>query len=471
VDGGSHVISLHPSEIGGFALKGLPGQTVDMPVSAAVVAQGSTTQTLAITCTKLMESGESKSHKVVTFTTEKDKQAFWELVRGPRGAGVDASNIVKEFNETRDKDSSDEYFGYYGQLSQQQNMLSDLTRTGTYQHACIRNPTEFRGKVVCDLGCGTGILCLFAAQAGARKVYGIEASDMAENARILCEANGFGDVITIIKGKAEDIELPEKVDVVISEPMGVALLNERMLESFLYCRKWLNPTGKMFPTTSFMYCSPFSDEQLYQEIANKSTFWNQEAFFGVDLKSLQHIAKQQNFKQPVVEAFDYRLLLCKPSRLELSYMTTEIEDLVEVELPIRFTMTATSTIHGFGVWFDVVFDGSDEKVVLSTSPLSATTHWYQARYLLHKPLLVQGGHTVVGKMIHRANTRQSYDISISVKVEETGQESEGYVDLKDPFYRYMAYPATLNGPESDQQFENFYDGDIVSEDGDHANRR
>jgi histone-arginine methyltransferase CARM1 len=58
------------------------------------------------------------------------------------------------FDATREKSSSTEYFNYYALLSQQQNMLSDLTRTGTYQRAVLANSVDFQGKVVCDVGAG-----------------------------------------------------------------------------------------------------------------------------------------------------------------------------------------------------------------------------------------------------------------------------------------------------------------------------
>ena len=48
----------------------------------------------------------------------------------------------------------------------------------------------------------------------------------------------------MIPGKVEEVEVPEKVDTIISEPMGYMLFNERMLESYLHAKKWMKPEGK-----------------------------------------------------------------------------------------------------------------------------------------------------------------------------------------------------------------------------------
>lgn len=72
-----------------------------------------------------------------------------------------------------------------------------------------------------DVGSGTGILCLFAAKAGAAKVIGVERSDVAQQATQIAVENGFGDVITYVQGAVEEVELPVKeVDIIISEWMG-----------------------------------------------------------------------------------------------------------------------------------------------------------------------------------------------------------------------------------------------------------
>ena len=69
-------------------------------------------------------------------------------------------------------------------------------------------------------------------------------TSIAKYAEELVRANKVDHVIKVLSGKIEEIELPEKVDMIISEPMGYMLLNERMLETYLHAKKWLKPAGK-----------------------------------------------------------------------------------------------------------------------------------------------------------------------------------------------------------------------------------
>lgn len=64
-------------------------------------------------------------------------------------------------------------------------MMQDYIRTATYQKAIFDNSIDFEGKVVLDVGAGSGILSFFAVHAGAAKVYAIEASSMAQHASVI----------------------------------------------------------------------------------------------------------------------------------------------------------------------------------------------------------------------------------------------------------------------------------------------
>jgi hypothetical protein len=72
-----------------------------------------------------------------------------------------------------DKTSKDYYFDSYSHFGIHEEMLKDEVRTRGYMRAIVQNKHLFQGKVVLDVGCGTGILCMFAAKAGAKAVYGV----------------------------------------------------------------------------------------------------------------------------------------------------------------------------------------------------------------------------------------------------------------------------------------------------------
>lgn len=57
-------------------------------------------------------------------------------------------------------------------------------------------------------------------------------------------SNRLGERVVVIPGKVEEVTLPEQVDIIISEPMGYMLFNERMLESYLHAKKFLKPNGE-----------------------------------------------------------------------------------------------------------------------------------------------------------------------------------------------------------------------------------
>lgn len=56
-------------------------------------------------------------------------------------------------------------------------MLKDEVRTLTYRNAMYHNKHVFKDKIVLDVGSGTGILSMFAANAGAKHVYGVRAKE------------------------------------------------------------------------------------------------------------------------------------------------------------------------------------------------------------------------------------------------------------------------------------------------------
>lgn len=309
------------------------------------------------------------------------------------------------FNDRTEKSSAAQYFQFYGYLSQQQNMMQDYVRTSTYQRAFQLNAEDFVDKVVLDVGAGSGILSFFAAQVGARRVYAVEGSDMVRQAKQLVEANHLAEVIRVIEGKIEEIDLPEPIDIIISEPMGYMLFNERMLESYVHARKWLKPSGKMFPRRADLHVAPFRDESLYAEQLNKATFWSNQQFYNVDLSSLRQAAMEEYFSQPIVDTFDINCCMAKSIRHTTDFLTVDEKEFEKITIPLEFFISETGVCHGLAFWFDVELSGSERDVWLSTAPFEPLTHWYQVRCLLFNPIFVLAGQMMSGSVQLVANKR------------------------------------------------------------------
>ena len=86
----------------------------------------------------------------------------------------------------------------YAEFEVHRTMIRDRVRTEAFRRAidAVVRP----GDTVLDVGAGSGILSLFAAQAGAARVYAVEQTTIAVLAQQLAAANGFADIVQVIQG-------------------------------------------------------------------------------------------------------------------------------------------------------------------------------------------------------------------------------------------------------------------------------
>jgi len=127
-----------------------------------------------------------------------------------------------------------------------QECLFDTKRTQDFLDAI--NETVRPGDIVVDAGSGSGVLGLFAARAGAKKVYCIEASQrfieiIKKNAKL----NKYENVLEVIHGDATSVALPEPIDVIISELLSTGLFYEPETEVINHLRQFLKPEGRIIP--------------------------------------------------------------------------------------------------------------------------------------------------------------------------------------------------------------------------------
>ena len=146
-------------------------------------------------------------------------------------------------------------------------MQKDEVRTKSYRDSIYNNRHLFKDKVVLDVGCGTGILSMFAAKAGAKHVIGVDMSTIITKAKEIVEVNGLTSKITLLQGKMEEVQPPfPKVDIIISEWMGYFLLYESMLDTVLYARdKYLVSDGLIFPDKATIFMAGIEDGEYKDE--------------------------------------------------------------------------------------------------------------------------------------------------------------------------------------------------------------
>lgn len=307
------------------------------------------------------------------------------------------------------------YFDSYSDVTIHEEMIADTVRTNTYRMGIFKNSKSIEGKVVLDVGAGTGVLSLFCAQAGARKVYAVEASSIADQAVKIVKLNQMEDRIEVIKSTLETIELAEKVDVIVSEWMGYALLHESMLNSVIFARdKWLKPGGLILPSRADLYIAPINDVV----VEGRLDFWSTvKGQYGVDMSCMTDFARKCIMNKDItvnpVTVEDVLSHPCKFAELDLNTVT--LEQLRDVNGSFSCVCFGSSSIHAFCVWFTVTFPAEEEKaLVLSTSPFKAETHWKQAVLYLDDAVDVMQDTKVEGEISLYPSEENSRHICIRV---------------------------------------------------------
>ncbi|VAI17612.1 probable protein arginine N-methyltransferase 1 [Triticum dicoccoides] len=307
-----------------------------------------------------------------------------------------------------DKTSADYYFDSYSHFGIHEEMLKDVVRTRSYQNVITQNNFLFKDKIVLDVGAGTGILSLFCAKAGAKHVYAIECSQMADMAKEIVKTNGFSEVITVIKGKVEEIELPvPKVDVIISEWMGYFLLFENMLDTVLFARdKWLADDGVVLPDKASLHLTAIEDAE-YKE--DKIEFWNN--VYGFDMSCI----KKQAMMEPLVDTVDQNQIVTNCQLLKTMDISKMSSGDASFTVPFKLVAERNDFIHALVAYFNVSFTKCHKLMGFSTGPRSKSTHWKQTVLYLEDVVTICEGETLSGSMTVANNKKNPRDIDITLK--------------------------------------------------------
>ena len=272
----------------------------------------------------------------------------------------------------------------YGELSIHRWMLRDQRRNEAYQRALehVVRP----GDVVLDFGAGTGILSIFAASSGARKVYAVERTEIADLARRMVEHNGHAERIDIIQCDVEDLALPEKVDVIVSEWMGGFGVDENMLAPLVMARdRWLKPGGKIVPGRVSASVAPASIPDFDEAIA----YWRSRPH-GVDTSVIATMTTHETFHTQTPLTPD--ALVAAPQVMwSHDPYTCSLE---EADRPftakLTFEAARAGMISGFVAWFTAEMGDGD---TLTNAVGAPGTHWGRTVFPVDRAIEVAAGET------------------------------------------------------------------------------
>ena len=303
--------------------------------------------------------------------------------------------------------NEDDLNSNYAQTSLHMDMIQDKMRTLTYCQAIEKNADQFKDKVVLDVGSGTGILSLFAARSGAKRVYSVECTPIGFVSEEIIKDNGYQDVIKILHGRLEDVEVPEKVDIIISEWMGYALYFEVMLSSVIFARnKYLKEDGCILPSDASLYVAGV---QAYEYYATSLDFWDE--VYGFNFTAM----KKQALTEPVVD-------VCEKWQVVTSYDTISKINLHNCDInssfftaPFKIISKQNEMMHAFIAYFDVEFNDFPIRKVLSTSPFKKETHWKQTFFYLKNPIMVKRNDVITGTIQYKENPNDLSGLYITIK--------------------------------------------------------
>lgn len=319
----------------------------------------------------------------------------------------------------------DGYVHSYESVETHRLMVQDRARVQAYKRALEAIVEQIRGGVVLDVGAGTGLFACLAARLGAKKVYAIEPSGIAEYAQRVIEHNGYANTISVVQKRVEDITEDDGVsecDVLVSEWMGFHLLHECMLPSVLKARnRFLKTGGSILPQHARLWCCPVSMDKWADTHLH---FW--EDVCGLDMSAMVEPAVQAALTSPqIVDVAPEQLLaqpLCAKS-IDLYTCTPSEAQIADTYLP--FEAVTEGYCHGFCLWFDVSFalpskasESSipSDAITLSTSPHAEQTHWKQSVVLISSVLRASPGSSLACRLQIRPDELQPRHAVISVEV-------------------------------------------------------
>lgn len=263
-------------------------------------------------------------------------------------------------------------------LQHHRQLIDDPVRLGAFQRAI--NAVVKPGDVVADVGCGLGTYAIFAAKAGARRVFAVDDTPIVDVAAEVVRDNGVDGVVEVLAGYSTQLTPPEPCDVVIFEDYLISLVSPhkaRVVADLI--ARWLKPGGTLLPPRARLWLAAVEDPEGHLALDRFGR--THDRVLGIDFSA----TRRRVFAAAHARKLGATALLTAPERVHEYDLTR----LGHVELSATRTLSATraGVAHGLLLWFELELSGG----WLGTGPLAPPSAWQQTILPLSTPIPVSAG--------------------------------------------------------------------------------
>jgi SAM-dependent methyltransferase len=271
-------------------------------------------------------------------------------------------------------------------------MLKDGLRVDAYRAAIERHAP---GRRVLEIGCGVGVLSLFAARAGALRVDAVEESEIAAAATELFAASPWRDRIFLHRANSQDVALAEPAEVLVHELFATDPFAENVLPSLADARaRLLSPDARLLPAHLEVLCLGIDGEG--SDLASPRRFRREAAQYaaryGLDLdpwiERLAHTDLQ--FQTLVTAEKPVRMLSDECLVASIDFARDDLAAAQPLPSPVLH-IREPGTLEGLLVFFRARFG---DGIEISTAPDAPKTAWGQELRMLSAPRQVVAGDRV-----------------------------------------------------------------------------
>jgi type II protein arginine methyltransferase len=260
-------------------------------------------------------------------------------------------------------------------------MMNDVPRNSAFEQALRQH--DLSGKVVLDIGSGSGLLAMMAARLGAEAVVSCEAvPPLAAIAQQIVRANGFADQIEIVPALSLDLDpeihMPRAADVLVTEIVDCGLVGEGMFPTVRHAREHLlRPGAAILPAAAVL-----TGRLLESEDVHRLNYVSRAA--GFDVSAFNRVSTPDYFPCRL-NTWPHRFL-SRP--LDLFAYDFRTDPLTPRQRVLKVTATTGGTLHGVAFWWQMTVGPG---ITQTNSPDNPGTHWMQAVAPFERPRTVRPG--------------------------------------------------------------------------------